>query len=270
MTNIRVPFNKSTPIGNELRYIKEVIDGGQPSGDGPFTRRCSEILESAVGVKKALLTTSCTHALEMCALLLKIQPGDEVIVPSFAFVTTANAFVLRGAKPVFIDVRPDTFNLDERQLRDRLTPRTKAIVALHYAGVGCEMSEIIAIGNEFGVPVVEDNALGLFGMYRGQQLGTLGCLAAQSFHATKNFSCGEGGALLINDSKYIERAEILREKGTDRSRFFRGEVDKYTWVDYGSSYLPSEILAAFLYAQLQARKKSWISVRRSGIGTTKN
>ena len=202
-------------------------------------------------MKRALVTTSCTHALEMAALLLEIQPGDEVIVPSFTFVSTINAFVLRGATPVFCDIRADTLNLDETRLDALITPRTKAIVLVHYAGVGCEMDAIMEIAGRRGVAVVEDNAHGLFGKYRGKWLGTLGCLAAQSFHETKNITCGEGGALLINDERYIERAEIIREKGTNRSRFFRGQVDKYTWVDIGSSYLMSDVLAAFLYAQLE-------------------
>jgi dTDP-4-amino-4,6-dideoxygalactose transaminase len=199
----------------------------------------------------------------MAALLLNIQPGDEVIVPSFTFVSTVNAFVLRGARPVFIDIRPDTLNLDERLLESLITPATKAIIPVHYAGVACEMDEILAIAGRYGIPVVEDNAHGLFGRYRGRFLGTLGCLATQSFHETKNFSCGEGGALLINDPKYIERAEIVREKGTNRSRFFRGEIDKYTWVDVGSSYLPSDILAAILFAQFEVRDV--IQKRRRGI-----
>jgi dTDP-4-amino-4,6-dideoxygalactose transaminase len=206
-------------------------------------------------IPKVMLTTSCTHALEMSAILLDIQPGGEVIVPSFTFVTTANAFVMRGARPVFIDIRPDTLNLDETQLERLITSRTKAIVPVHYAGVACEMDAILQIAGRYGIPVVEDNAHGLFGKYKGQYLGTFGSLATQSFHETKNFTCGEGGALLINDPQYIERAEIIREKGTDRSRFFRGEVDKYGWVDIGSSYLPSEILAAVLFAQLEEREQ---------------
>jgi dTDP-4-amino-4,6-dideoxygalactose transaminase len=208
-----------------------------------------------MGVEKILLTTSCTHALEMSALLLGIQPGDEVIVPSFTFVSTINAFVLRGAQPVFIDVKPSTLNLDEQRLEALITSRTKAIVVVHYAGVGCEMGEILEIARRHQVPVVEDNAHGLFGKYRGQFLGTFGALATQSFHETKNFISGEGGALVINDPRFTERAEIIREKGTNRSRFFRGQVDKYTWVDVGSSYLPSDILAAFLYAQLERREE---------------
>jgi len=208
-----------------------------------------------------LLTTSCTHALEMAALLLEIEPGDEVIVPSFTFVTTANAFVLRGAKPVFADIRPDTLNIDERQVERLITPRTKAILLVHYAGVGCEMDTLCEMAQRHSVAIVEDNAHGLFGKYKGRFLGTFGSLASLSFHETKNFTCGEGGALLINDLRYAERAEIIREKGTDRSRFFRGQVDKYTWVDLGSSYLPSDILAAFLYAQLEARDQIQ-SIRR--------
>jgi dTDP-4-amino-4,6-dideoxygalactose transaminase len=210
-------------------------------------------LEGELGVPKALLTTSCTHALEMAALLLNLKPGDEVIVPSFTFVSTVNAFVLRGARPVFIDIRPDTFNLDEALLEAAITPTTKAIVVVHYAGVGCEMNKILEIADRFGIPVVEDNAHGLFGKYRGKYLGTFGCMATQSFHETKNFSCGEGGALLVNDPQYSARAEVLREKGTNRGRFFRGQVDKYTWVDIGSSYLLSDILAAILFAQLEVR-----------------
>jgi dTDP-4-amino-4,6-dideoxygalactose transaminase len=253
--NIVVDFNKPIVVGNELQYMAEAIAFAKMSGDGPFTKKASTLLEMELGVPKVLLTTSCTHALEMFALLLDIQPGDEVIIPSFTFVSTVNAFVLRGAKPVFSDVRPDTLNLDESRLEARITPRTKAIVPVHYAGVGCEMDAILEIANRHAVSVVEDNAHGLFGKYKGKYLGTFGVMAAQSFHETKNFSCGEGGALLINDPKYTERAEIIREKGTNRSRFFRGQVDKYTWVDVGSSYLPSDILAAYLYGQLEQREK---------------
>ncbi len=249
----RIPFNRATLLGNELNYIAEAVERGHLAGDGEFTRRCARILEQETGAKKAFLTTSCTHALEMTALLLDLQPGDEVIVPSFAFVTTVNAYVLRGATPVFVDVRPDTLNLDERLIEERITPRTKAIVALHYAGVACEMDAIQRIADEHGITVIEDNAHGLFGEYRGRKLGSIGAFATQSFHETKNLTCGEGGALLINDASAIERAEIVREKGTDRSRFFRGQVDKYSWVDVGSSYLPSEVLAAFLFAQLEGR-----------------
>jgi dTDP-4-amino-4,6-dideoxygalactose transaminase len=251
---LRIPFNRPFFSGKEFDFIQEAIANWQLSGDGAFTKKCHALLEKELGIPKALLTTSCTHALEMAALLLDVGPGDEVIVPSFSFPSTVNAFVLRGARPVFIDIRRDTLNLDENKLESLVTRCTKAIVVVHYAGVGCEMDAILQVAGGHGIAVVEDNAHGLFGRYKGNYLGTLGCLATQSFHETKNFTCGEGGALLINDSRYIERAEILREKGTNRSRFFRGEVDKYTWVDIGSSYLPSDILAAFLYAQLEARE----------------
>jgi dTDP-4-amino-4,6-dideoxygalactose transaminase len=247
-------FNRPFLSGKEFEFLRQTVVNGKLSGDGEFTKRCHALLENELGVGKALLTTSCTHALEMAAILLEIKPGDEVIIPSFTFVSVANAFVLRGAIPIFADVRADTLNLDETKLEALITPRTKAIVAVHYAGVGCELDAILEIGGRHGVPVVEDNAHGLFGKYKGRQLGTMGCLATLSFHETKNFTCGEGGALLINDPRFVERAEIIREKGTQRSRFFRGEVDKYTWMDIGSSYLPSEILAAFLYAQLEARE----------------
>lgn len=250
----KIPFNRPTLVGPEFDYIRQAIDIGKISGDGPFTKKCHALLQESLGVSKVLLTTSCTHALEMSALLLDIQPGDEVIVPSFTFVTSINAFVLRGAKPVFVDIRPDTLNIDESKIEAAITPRTRAIVVVHYAGVGCEMDTIMDIASRHNIPVVEDNAHGLFGKYKGQHLGTFGVLATQSFHETKNFQCGEGGALLINDPQHAERAEIIREKGTNRSRFFRGQVDKYTWVDLGSSYLPSDMLAAFLYAQLEARE----------------
>jgi len=251
----RIDFNRPVPVGNELEYIAQAIQSGHISGDGPFTKKCNALLEQELGVSKALLTTSCTHALDMAAILLDIQPGDEVIIPDFTFVSTVNAFVLRGAKPVFLDVRPDTLNLDESRLEAAITPRTKAIVPVHYAGVGCEMDAIMNIAQRKHAAVVEDNAHGLFGKYKGKYLGTFGALAAQSFHETKNFSSGEGGALLINDPKLTERAEIIREKGTNRSRFFRGQIDKYTWVDIGSSYLPSDILAAYLFGQLEQRQK---------------
>lgn len=259
----RIPFNRPAVTGCEANYIARAIASGHISGDGSFTAQCHALLEREVGAAKALLTTSCTHALEMSALLLDIGPGDEVILPSFTFVSTANAFVLRGAKPVFCDIRPDTLNLDERLLPALITPRTKAIVPVHYAGVGCEMDAIVGIARDFGIAVVEDNAHGLFGRYRGGPLGTFGSMATQSFHETKNFTCGEGGALLINDPQYIERAEIIREKGTNRSRFFRGQVDKYTWVDLGSSFLPSDLLAAHLLAQLEEREA--IQSRRRAI-----
>ncbi|MFL5802213.1 MAG: dTDP-4-amino-4,6-dideoxygalactose transaminase [Roseiflexaceae bacterium] len=255
MSSYSIPFNRPCFAGNEQVYIAQAIANSQISGDGLFTTKCRTFLERELGSARALLTTSCTHALEMAALLLDTQPGDEVIVPSFTFVSTVNAFVLRGARPVFCDIRPDTLNLDEAQIEQLITAHTKAIVPVHYAGVGCEMDAILEIAARHNVAVVEDNAHGLFGKYKGQHLGTFGCLATQSFHETKNFSCGEGGALLINDPRYIERAEIIREKGTNRNRFFRGQVDKYTWVDVGSSYLPSDILAAFLYAQLEARDR---------------
>lgn len=246
-----ITFNRSSTIGKEFQYIAETLLVGQIAGDQTFTKKCHQLLESRLGVAKALLTTSCTHALEMSALLLNIQPGDEVIVPAFTFVSTANAFALRGAKIVFADIRPDTINLDEQLLTRLITPKTKALVVVHYAGVACAMEPILAICRKHGISVVEDNAHGLFGRYQGKPLGTLGCLSTLSFHETKNFTCGEGGALLINDPQYIERAEIIREKGTNRSRFFRGQVDKYTWVDIGSSYLISDVLAAFLFAQLE-------------------
>lgn len=252
MSSYRIPFNKPGLTGNELRYIAAAVENGHASGDGDFTRKCNAFLEEQLGVPKALLTTSCTHALEMAAILLDLQPGDEVILPSFTFVSTANAFVLRGARPRFVDIRRDTLNLDEAKIESAISPRTRAIVPVHYAGVGCEMQAIVDIAARHRLAVVEDNAHGLFGKYRGKYLGTLGCLAAQSFHETKNITCGEGGALLINDPQYIERAEIVREKGTNRSQFFRGQVDKYTWVDVGSSYLPSDLLGAFLCAQLEA------------------
>jgi dTDP-4-amino-4,6-dideoxygalactose transaminase len=258
-----IPFNRPFFSGSEFEFIQQAIADWHLSGDGAFTRKCHALLEDTLGVPKALLTTSCTHALEMAGLLLDIKPDDEVIIPAFTFVSTVNAFVLRGARPVFVDVKANTLNLDETKLERHITGRTKAIVVVHYAGVGCEMDPIMEIAARHGVAVVEDNAHGLFGKYKGKNLGTFGCLATLSFHETKNFTCGEGGALLLNDPQYIERAEIIREKGTNRSRFFRGEVDKYTWVDVGSSYLPSDILAAFLYAQLEARED--IQARRKRI-----
>lgn len=250
----KIPFNKPTLTGNEIDYISRAFQNSHLSGDGPFTQQCQTLLEQELGAIKSLLTTSCTHALEMAAILLECGPGDEIVVPSFTFVSTANAFVLRGARPVFADVRPDTLNIDETKLESLITPRTKAIVPVHYAGVPCKMDTIMSVAQHHHVAVVEDNAHGLFAKYRGKYTGTFGCLASQSFHETKNFNCGEGGALLINDEKFIERALVLREKGTNRSLFFRGQIDKYTWVDIGSSYLPSDILAAFLYAQLEARE----------------
>ena len=262
MTSYRIPFNRPGLAGNELRYIEASVDSGRISGDGVFTEKCRGLLEELLGARRVLLTTSCTTALELAALLLDLAPGDEVIMPSFTFVSTANAVVLRGARPVFVDIRRDTLNLDERLVEPLVTPRTRAILPVHYAGVGCEMDAILAVAGRHGLEVVEDNAHGLFGTYRGRPLGGFGGLAAQSFHETKNISCGEGGALVINDERYAERAEILREKGTDRSRMFRGLVDKYTWVDVGSSALPSDILAAFLYAQLEARSRIQAKRRR--------
>jgi dTDP-4-amino-4,6-dideoxygalactose transaminase len=261
-----IPFNRSSLEGRELEYIFQTITIGQIAGDQTFSRKCHALLEEVLGVQKALVTTSCTHALEMAAILLDVQPGDEVIVPSFTFVSTVNAFVLRGAKPVFCDVRPDTLNLDETKLEALITPRTKVIVPVHYAGVGCEMDAIMEIAGRHGVAVVEDNAHGLFGKYKGRWLGTFGSLATQSFHETKNITCGEGGALLINDERLVERAEIIREKGTNRSRFFRGQVDKYSWVDIGSSYLMSDVLAAFLFGQLEVWQS--IQARRQAVWQT--
>ena len=258
-----IPFNKPTLIGTEMNYIARCIENAHTSGDGEFTARCQKILEESLGAPKAFLTTSCTHALEMTALLLDVQPDDEVIFPAFTFPSTVNSYVLRGARPVFADIRPDTLNIDEVQIERLITPRTRAIVVVHYAGIACEMDVILQIAEKYRLAVIEDNAHGLFGKYKGKLLGTFGSLAAQSFHETKNFSCGEGGALIINREEYIERAEIIREKGTNRSSFFRGEIDKYSWVDIGSSYVLSDLLAAFLYAKLEAAEK--IQTRRREI-----
>jgi dTDP-4-amino-4,6-dideoxygalactose transaminase len=252
---LSIPFNRPSFEGREQVYIAQAIANGHISGDGPFTKQCQAFLEQALGAPRVLLTTSGTHALEMAALLLDIRPGDEVIVPSFTFVSTVNAFVLRGARPVFADVRPDTLNLDETRIEPLITQRTKAIVPVHYAGVGCELRAIGKIAARHGLAVVEDNAHGLFGKYRGRYLGTFGALAALSFHETKNFYCGEGGALIVNDPALVDRADVIREKGTNRARFLEGRVDKYTWVDIGSSWLPSDLLAAFLYAQLEAKER---------------
>lgn len=253
MDGPRVPFNSPRLVGLERQHMSEALAAAHISGDGAFTRRCHAILERETGAAKALLTTSCTHAMEMAALLLGVAPGDQVVVPSFSHASAVSGFVLRGATPVFSDVRPDTFNLDESRLEDLLTPRTKAIVVVHYAGVGCEMDAIQRIADTHGIVVIEDNAHGLFGRYRGRPLGSFGRMATQSFHETKNIQCGEGGALLLNDANLVTRAEIVRQKGTNRAEFFRGTVDKYTWVDIGSSWLPSELLAAFLFAQLERR-----------------
>jgi dTDP-4-amino-4,6-dideoxygalactose transaminase len=255
MTLPEIPFNRPCFQGKELAYISQAIVNGHISGDGPFTLKCQDLLERQLGVERVFLTPSCTHALEMAAILLDIEPGDEVIVPSFTFVSTPNAFVLRGAKPVFCDIRPDTLNLDEERLDALITPRTKGVVVVHYAGVSCEMDCILDICTARGVAVVEDNAHGLYGHYKGRPLGTMGALAALSFHETKNVMCGEGGALLVNDERFSDRAEIIRQKGTNRNQFFRGEVDKYTWVDVGSSYLPSDIVSAFLFAQIETHER---------------
>ncbi|TMV50794.1 dTDP-4-amino-4,6-dideoxygalactose transaminase [Paenibacillus mesophilus] len=259
-----IPFNIPALTGNEEKYILEAFRNQKLSGDGDFTRRCHKWFEDNFLTQKALLTTSCTHALEMAAILAGIEEGDEVIMPSFTFVSTANAFVLRGAKIVFVDIRPDTMNINEKLIEGAITKKTKAIVPVHYAGVSCEMEEISKIAYRYDLLVIEDAAQGVNSTYNQKYLGTLGHMGCYSFHETKNYNCGEGGALLVNDERFIERAEIIREKGTNRSRFFRGQVDKYTWVDLGSSYLPSEINAAFLYAQLEIaneinsnRLKSW-------------
>lgn len=249
--NYRIPFNRPFVVGQESDNVAASLAHGQLAGDGPFTKRCQQLLEHRFDAHRTLLTTSCTAALEMAALLCDLEPGDEVILPSYTFVSTANAFVLRGARPVFVDVRPDTFNLDERLVRDAITPRTRALVPVHYAGIACEMDTILAIGAEHGLRVIEDAAQGVAATYRGRSLGTLGDCGTYSFHESKNIVCGEGGALLVNRPELIERAEILREKGTDRARFFRGQVDKYTWLDVGSSYVPADILAAFLEVQLR-------------------
>jgi dTDP-4-amino-4,6-dideoxygalactose transaminase len=260
-----IPFNKPYMTGKELDYIMQAHTNGHLSGDGPFTKRCSAWLEQKIGSRKALLTHSCTAALEMAAILLDLKAGDEVIMPSYTFVSTANAFVLRGAVPIFVDIRPDTLNIDETLIEQAITPRTKAICVVHYAGIACEMDTIMAIAQRHNLKVIEDAAQGIFSTYKGRALGSIGDLAALSFHETKNVISGEGGALLINDPALIERAEIIREKGTNRSRFFRGQVDKYTWVDVGSSYLPSELIAAFLAAQLDHGDE--ITARRLAIWT---
>lgn len=250
-----IPFNVPLVIGKERSYLSEVLENGKFCGDGIFTRKCNEWLKENTKTRKALLTTSCTHALEMSAILCDIEKGDEVIMPSYTFVSTANAFVLRGAKVAFVDIRPDTMNIDEAKIEEAITDRTKAIVPVHYAGVGCEMDTIMEIASKYDLSVVEDAAQGVMADYKGRRLGSIGTMGCYSFHETKNYHCGEGGAMLVNDERFIERAEIVREKGTDRNRFLRGEVDKYTWVDIGSSYLPSELNAAFLYAQLEAAKE---------------
>lgn len=248
---MKIPFNKPVLIGNELEYIQDAYAQGKVSGDGKYTKLCSEFMERTFSAKKVLLTPSCTHALELAALLIDIQPGDEVIMPSYTFVSTANAFVLRGARPVFCDIRSDNLNIDEEKIEELITERTKAIVPVHYGGVACDMDRIMEIAHAHDISVIEDAAQGVNARYKGRYLGTIGDFGCYSFHETKNYSMGEGGAIVIKDERFIERAEILREKGTNRSKFWRGEVDKYTWVDIGSSYLPSDISAAVLWAQLE-------------------
>jgi dTDP-4-amino-4,6-dideoxygalactose transaminase len=250
-----IPFNRAYASGKELAYVAEAQRNNHLSGDGPFTKRCQQWIEVQTGCSKALLTHSCTSALDLAAILLDIQPGDEVILPSYTFVSTANAFVLRGAVPVFVDIREDTLNLDENLIGDAITPRTRAIVPVHYAGVSCEMDSILAIAKRHNLKVVEDAAQGVMASYRGRALGGIGDLGSFSFHETKNITCGEGGSLLVNDPRLVQRAEIIREKGTDRGRFFRGEVDKYTWQDVGSSFLPGEITAAYLQGQLEEARR---------------
>lgn len=265
MENIRsiIPFNKPAFTGKELEYIENAIKTGMLCGDGQYTKKCSKWMQEKFDVNQVFLTTSCTHALEMAAYLSDIQPGDEVIMPSFTFVSTADAFVLRGAKIVFVDIRPDTMNIDETLIEAAITPKTKAIVPVHYAGVGCEMDAIMEIAKKYNLKVIEDAAQGVDAYYKGKALGTIGDFGCYSFHETKNFTMGEGGAIVFNDKQYQEKAEILREKGTDRSKFFRGQVDKYRWMDYGSSYLPSEMNAAYLYAQLECHEK--INLKRHKI-----
>lgn len=265
---IRIPFNKPPFIGSEIDYVRAAVESGRICGDGEFNQKCHAWLREKTGTAKALLTTSCTHALEMAAALCNIQPGDEVIMPSFTFVSTADAFAMRSAKCIFVDIRPDTMNLDEKLVEAAITEKTRAIVPVHYAGVACEMDAINAIAKKHNLFVVEDAAQGMMATYKGKALGTLGDFGCYSYHETKNYSMGEGGALLIADSKYADRAEIIREKGTNRCQFHRGEVDKYTWVELGSSYLPSELNAAYLYAELekadmilQNRLESWNAYR---------
>jgi len=250
--NMKVPFNKACLTGKELEYVADSVKSGDLVGNGEYTRKCETLLENAFGAKRVLLTGSCTHALEMASLLIGLEPGDEVITPSYTFVSTANAFILRGARPVFVDIREDTFNIDETRIEEKVTDRTRAIFPVHYGGVGCEMDAIMEIAGRHNLTVVEDAAQGVNARYKSRYLGTIGELGTYSFHGTKNYTCGEGGAIVINHDDFIERSEILREKGTNRSQFLRGEIDKYTWVDVGSSYLLSDILAAFLYAQLQS------------------
>jgi len=263
MSDPSIWFNRPAVTGRESHYVAEAIAAGHLAGDGTFTRRCREALEAITGATRVLLTTSCTHALEMAVMLAGVGAGDEVICPSFTFVSSVNAFVLRGGVPRFVDIRRDTLNVDEQLVEAAITPRTRALMAVHYAGVGCELDVLADIAQRHGLFLIEDNAHGLFGRYRGRALGSVGATSTLSFHETKNLTCGEGGALVLNDPTLVERAEVLREKGTNRSRFHRGQVDKYTWVDVGSSYLPSEILAAYLWAQIEAREA--IQARRHAI-----
>ena len=246
-----INFNVPPFTGREMEYIRNCVESQKICGDGAYTKKCNDWLEKKTGSTKCLLTTSCTHATEMAALLAEIQPGDEVIMPSYTFVSTADAFVLRGAVPVFVDIRPDTMNIDENLIEDAITDKTKAIVPVHYAGVSCEMDKIMEIAKKYNLIVIEDAAQGIMSTYKGRALGTIGDFGCFSFHETKNYSMGEGGALLIRDEKYVEDAEIIREKGTNRSKFYRGQIDKYTWVNFGSSYLPSDMNAAYLFAQLE-------------------
>ena len=258
-----IPFNIPPFTGKEMNYIRQAVENQKICGDGPYTKKCSEWIEQKTGTAKCLLTTSCTHATELAALLADVKEGDEVIMPSYTFVSTADAFVLRGAKPVFVDIRPDTMNIDETLIEDAITPRTKAIVPVHYAGVACEMDTIMDIAKRHHLLVIEDAAQGIMSTYKGQALGAIGDFGCFSFHETKNYSMGEGGALLIKDPKYVEEAEIIREKGTNRSKFYRGQIDKYTWVNYGSSYLPSDMNAAYLWAQLELAEE--INEKRRSI-----
>lgn len=256
MRRVRISFNRPPFVGKETEYIKEAVEkNGMICGDGPFTKKCSQWMKERFQTKNVLLTTSCTHALEMAAFLADIQPGDEVIMPSYTFVSTSDAFVLRGATCVFVDIRPDTMNIDETKIEEAITEKTKAIVPVHYAGVSCAMDEIMAIAKKYNLKVVEDAAQGVNAFYKGKALGTIGDFGCYSFHETKNYSMGEGGAILFQDDRYLEPAEILREKGTNRSQYFRGQIDKYTWVGYGSSYLPSDMNAAYLWAQLEEADK---------------
>ncbi len=266
MHSMKIPFNKPYMTGKELWYIAQAHSLGHLAGDGSFTKKCHGWLDNRTGTRKALLTHSCTAALEMAALITDIHPGDEVIMPSYTFVSTANAFVLRGAVPVFVDIRPDTLNIDETKIEAAITDRTRAIVPVHYAGVGCEMDTIMAIAHKHNLLVIEDAAQGVMSTYKGRPLGSIGHMGAFSFHETKNVISGEGGALLVNDARFVDRAEIIREKGTNRSQFFRGQVDKYTWVDIGSSYLPGELIAAFLWAQMEEAE----AITRQRIGLWNN